>query len=179
MANVIEKFNAIALADIEKINGKTDDNIEKLNGFEFTGVTQQGLMYAGIAGSTYHSTKNLVSTSGVVATDTDNSTLDKKMLAGAEYGTGLGIFAFGEPASGGMSAGGVSNLVNTSGVIAADVSRVGTGRYLLAAAGYGGDKASFGFGANASATNVSMTNLVSNSGVVASDTTGVGTARQA
>ena len=76
MANEIEKFNAIALADIEKINGKTDDNIEKLNGFEFTGVTQQGLMYAGIAGSTHTSTKNLVSTSGVVATDTDNSTLD-------------------------------------------------------------------------------------------------------
>jgi len=39
MANEIEKVNTIAIADIEKINGKTDDNIEKLNTFEFAGVT--------------------------------------------------------------------------------------------------------------------------------------------
>ena len=30
MANEIEKVNTIAIADIEKINGKTYDNIEKL-----------------------------------------------------------------------------------------------------------------------------------------------------
>ena len=39
MANEIEKVNTIAIADIEKINGKTDDNIEKLNTFEFAGVS--------------------------------------------------------------------------------------------------------------------------------------------
>ena len=44
-----------------------------------------------------------------------------------------------------------------------------------AAAGYGGDKAIFGYGYNAG--NVSMTNLVSNTGVVSTDVTGVGTAR--
>ena len=38
MANAIEKVNGIAIADIEAINGKTDDNIEKLNGLEFTGT---------------------------------------------------------------------------------------------------------------------------------------------
>lgn len=38
MANEIEKVNAIAIADIETINGKTDDNIEKLNGLEFAGA---------------------------------------------------------------------------------------------------------------------------------------------
>jgi len=41
MANEIEKVNTIAIADIEKINGKTDDNIEKLNTFELAGVTAQ------------------------------------------------------------------------------------------------------------------------------------------
>ena len=45
----------------------------------------------------------------------------------------------------------------------------------IAAAGYGTDKAIFGYGYTT--TQVSITNLVSNTGVVATDTTGVGTAR--
>ena len=55
---------------------------------------------------------------------------------------------------------------------------MGTTRSSSAAAGYGTDKAIFGYGYN-NFTNfsVSMTNLVSNTGVVATDTTGVGTAR--
>ena len=46
---------------------------------------------------------------------------------------------------------------------------------VLAAAGYGGDKAIFGYGSAVSAS--SLTNLVSNTGVVSADVTGVGTAR--
>jgi hypothetical protein len=38
MANEIEKVNTIEITDIEKFNGKTDDNIEKLNTLEFVGV---------------------------------------------------------------------------------------------------------------------------------------------
>jgi hypothetical protein len=53
---------------------------------------------------------------------------------------------------------------------------VGTARYGLAAAGYGTDKALFGYGFDSS-TAVSMTNLVSNTGVVSANVTGVGTAR--
>ena len=77
------------------------------------------------------------------------------------------IFGFG-------SNGGPSNLVSSSGVVAADVTRVGTNRNYPGACTYGGDKAIFAFGAGL--TNVK--NLVSNSGVVAADGTGVGTARQ-
>jgi hypothetical protein len=40
----------------------------------------------------------------------------------------------------------MTNLVNSSGVVAADVTGVGTARNILAAAGYGGDKAIFGYG---------------------------------
>ena len=40
MANEVEKLNSIAIADIEKVNGKTDDNIEAFNGFEFANVTE-------------------------------------------------------------------------------------------------------------------------------------------
>ena len=69
----------------------------------------------------------------------------------------------------------MTNRVRNLGVVATDTTGVGTARYYLSAAGYGGDKAIFGYGETT--TKVSMTNLVSNLGVVATDTTGVGTAR--
>ena len=64
----------------------------------------------------------------------------------------------------------------TISVVGNDVTGVGTSREGLAAAGYGGDKAIFGYGDTGS-TSVSLTNLVSNTGVVGNDVTGVGTAR--
>ena len=69
----------------------------------------------------------------------------------------------------------MTNLLTTTGVVGNDVTGVGTARYTLAAAGYGGDKAIFGYGYTSA--EVSMTNKVSNAGVVATDTTGVGSAR--
>jgi hypothetical protein len=82
-----------------------------------------------------------------------------------------GIFGFG------VTSGyvGMTNLVNSSGTVADDVSAVGTARGYLAACEYGNDKAIFGFGTTGSVTGV--TNLVSNTGVVATDTSAVGTAR--
>ena len=70
----------------------------------------------------------------------------------------------------------MSNLVNSSGVVASDVSGVGTARADLAAALYGADKAIFAYGYTSS--NVSLSNLVNSSGVIAADVTGVGTARR-
>ncbi len=61
-------------------------------------------------------------------------------------------------------------------MVATDTVGVGTARRLLAAAGYGSDKAIFGYGYGSGAE-TSITNLVSNTGVVATDTVGVGTAR--
>jgi len=72
----------------------------------------------------------------------------------------------------------MSNLVNSSGVVAADVSGVGTVRTGVAASGYGFNKAIFAYGFY-SPDNLSLSNLVNSSGVVAADTTGVGTARNA
>ena len=84
-----------------------------------------------------------------------------------------GIFGFG------VTSGyvGMTNIVSDVGVLAADVSAVGTARGYLAACEYGNDKAIFGFGTTGSVT--AVTNLVSSSGVVASDVSGVGTARSA
>jgi hypothetical protein len=72
----------------------------------------------------------------------------------------------------------MTNLVSNTGVVASDTTGVGTARYALAAAGYGSDKAIFGYGNSDSIGAVSMTNLVSNTGVVSTNTSGVGTARR-
>ena len=67
----------------------------------------------------------------------------------------------------------LSNLISNTGVIAADVTGVGTARQSLAASEYGGDKAAFAYGGS----NVSTKNLCSNTGVISADVTGVGTGR--
>ncbi len=56
-------------------------------------------------------------------------------------GTQKAIFGYGY-ASAYVS---ITNLVSNTGVVAADVTGVGTPRNSLAAAGYGGDKAIFGY----------------------------------
>jgi len=87
-------------------------------------------------------------------------------------GNSEGIFGFGEDA-GGLT--GVTNLVSNTGVVAADVTGVGTATRLLCGTEYGGDKGIFAFGYVSG--NVSTSHLVSNTGVVGNDVTGVGTAR--
>ena len=114
---------------------------------------------------------NLVSNTGVVATDTTGVGTARRSLAAAGYGGDKAIFGFGLT----TAVVSMTNLVSNTGVVSTDTTGVGTARTYLAAAGYGGDKALFGYGYTT--VNVSMTNLVSNTGVVATDTTGVGTAR--
>ena len=80
MANEIEKVNTIAIADIEKIMGKTDDNIEKLSGFEFTGVT-----FPAWAG-----------TRGVVAGGTQTAHADLDVIQYKTVGTTANTVDFGD-----------------------------------------------------------------------------------
>ena len=82
-------------------------------------------------------------------------------------------FAYGQIGSGNTS---LKNLVNSSGVVAADVTGVGTARRMVGGANYGTDKGIIAYGYVSA--NVNMSNLVSNSGVIAADVTGVGTARR-
>ena len=81
-----------------------------------------------------------------------------------------GIFGFGNDGS----AAGMTNLVSTVGVVASDVTAVGTARVGPAACEYGGDKGIFGYGGS---PYTAVTNLVTNAGVVGTDVTGVGQAR--
>ena len=64
----------------------------------------------------------------------------------------------------------VSNLVNSSGVVASDIDAVGSGREGGAGATYGGDKGIiFGGALNSNDNAVGITNLINNSGVVGND----------
>ena len=64
----------------------------------------------------------------------------------------------------------VSNLVNSSGVVASDITAVGSGREGGAGATYGGDKGIiFGGALNSNDAAVGITNLINNSGVVGND----------
>jgi len=132
---------------------------------------QEGIFGFGYTGSPVGMT-NLVSSSGVVATDVTAVGTARYAVAACEYGGDKGIFGYGENTGGLQS---ITNLVSNAGVVATDVTGVGTARPYAAACSYGGDKGIFGFGITSGP--VSMTNLVSNAGVVASDVTGVGTAR--
>jgi hypothetical protein len=124
-------------------------------------------------GATYSSLTNLVSNTGVVASNTTGVGTPRRNPAAASYGSDKALFGYGLTSGGNQS---MTNLVSNTGVVSTDTTGVGTARTTLAAAGYGGDKAIFGYGFIAAATGI--TNLVSNTGVVATDTTGVGSSRR-
>jgi hypothetical protein len=122
---------------------------------------------------------NLVSNTGVVAADSPGVGSFRRNLAAAGYGGDKAIFGFGfrtSPTPAIVVS--VTNLVSNTGVVSTDTPGVGTARQSLAAAGYGGDKAIFGFGAAPGTGNTNITNLVSNTGVVAADSPGVGSFRR-
>ena len=124
--------------------------------------------YGYAAGSV--SMTNLISITGVIATDVTGVGTARYALASCEYGGDKAIFGYGiGPKS-------MTNLVTNVGVVGTDVTGVGTARTALGACSYGGDKGIFAYG-ETGPSNVS--NLVTNTGVVGTDVTGVGTARQA
>ena len=132
--------------------------------------TQKAIFGFGFEGgaSADVSITNLVSSTGVVATDTTGVGSARNKPAASSYGGDKAIFS-----KGGSN---TVNLVSNLGVMSSDVTAAATINSAAAAASYGGDKVIFGFGYDGSVTNT--TNLVSNTAVVASDTTGVGTVRK-
>jgi hypothetical protein len=135
--------------------------------------TTKAIFGYGNNGTVVVSMTNLVSNTGVVATDTTGVGTARQNLAAAGYGGDKAIFGYG------LTSVAVSmiNLVSNTGVVANDTTGIGTAKYQLAATGYGADKAIFGYGYNGSIA-LSNVNLVSNIGIVANNVTGVGTARR-
>ena len=120
---------------------------------------------------------NLVSSSGVVASDRAGVGTARTTAGGASYGEDKGIFGFGDSYASGETGVSMTNLVSNVGIISADVTGVGTVRNQIGATSYGGDKAIFAYGNRPGIGHTNISNKVSNTGVVASDTGGVGTAR--
>jgi hypothetical protein len=117
-------------------------------------------------GRTQANQTNLVSNTGVMASNTPGGPTGRTEVCAASYGGDKAIFGFGAPVIQNI------NLVSNTGVMGSNTPVVATARQSAGAAGYGGDKAIFAYGAP---SNTSV--LVSNTGVVAADTPGVGTAR--
>jgi len=134
--------------------------------------TQRGIYAFGTTGSAV-SVSNLVSSSGVVASDTTGVGTARLEPGASSFGGDKAIFAFGQNGDGQSN---ISNLVSNLGVVASDTDGVGSAREGISAA-FGGDKAIFAYGGGTQYWNVS--NLVTNVGVVGTDVTGVGTARNA
>jgi hypothetical protein len=110
---------------------------------------------------------NLVSTSGVIATDTPGVGIARQSLGAAGYGGDKAIFGYGGYVNPNRSS--ITNLVSNTGVVASDTPGVGTARINPGAAGYGGDKAIFAFGQSNPGNPLGWRaefNQVSNTGVV-------------
>jgi hypothetical protein len=136
-------------------------------------ATTKGIFGFGINGvGSLTALTNLVSNTGVVATDTTGVGTARVYLAAAGYGGDKGIFGYGFSSGGNTT---ITNLVSNTGVVAADVTGVATARYQLAACGYGGNKSIFAYGDSSAV--VSDINRVSSTGVVSANSSGVGTAR--
>ena len=134
----------------------------------------KAIVYGGAPSASSTNLSNLISSSGVIASDTTGVGTARHGLAGSPYGGDKAVFALGFVSGGSYTA--VSNKISNSGVVASDTSASGTARDGSYGAPYGGDKGIFAYGTNGSGR-LSMSNLVSNSGAVATDTTGVGTPR--
>jgi len=96
-------------------------------------ATQKAIFGYGRAGPAITSITNLVSNTGVVATDTPGVGTARQALSAAGYGDDKAIFGYGDTAPGNTS---ITNLVSNTGVVATDTPGVGTARNRLAAAGY-------------------------------------------
>ena len=141
-------------------------------------ATQYGADTAIFGYGYYYTTKtNLCNNVGVVAADVAGVGTARTSLGACSFAAPAvtqGIFVYGHT---GYVATAVSNIVNTSGVVSADVSGVGTARQFPGGCEYGLDKGILGYGYAAWPTMWGKTNLVSNVGVVASDGSAIGTAR--
>jgi hypothetical protein len=122
---------------------------------------------------------NLVSNTGVVGATNPSVGSGRTTFAGCIYGgpAGTAIFlggAAGAPAP--TTTATISNRVSNTGVLAANANDMGTGRFGLCAAGYGGDKAFF-YGGISGTTRLNSAQLISNTGVISGISQSIGTGR--
>ena len=140
--------------------------------------SQRGIFgYGWIGGYVYASSLSLTNqinnVTGGVSTDITGVGTRRVGPAAASFGGSRAIVGYGDYVSGYGSVVSLTNRISELGLVLDEVTGVGTARYRLAASGYGGDKAIFGYGNQGGVEYgyYNMFNLVSNVGIVASDTT--------
>ena len=93
--------------------------------------------YGQLQGGTNTSVTNLVSNTGVVATDTTGVGTIRQQLAAAGYGSDKAIFGYGYTGNPSFILYSLTNLVSNTGVVASNTTGIGTARLALAAASFG------------------------------------------
>lgn len=137
-------------------------------------ATQQAIFCWGnapnapLAGTSARNTVNLISSTGVVGSNTSSVATIRQLASGASYGGDKGIAGFGTSPPVAPAINSICNLISNTGVVAADVTTVGSAAFQRGCATYGIDKALFAYGNTPGL--VTWTNLVSNTGVVAANT---------
>jgi hypothetical protein len=97
------------------------------------GSTGQAMFAYAYNGTTWVNTVNLISNTGVVASNSTGTGTGRANHACARYGSDKAIYGYGNNSGTLLS---LTNLVSNTGVVAADTTGVGTARYGVAAAGY-------------------------------------------
>ena len=114
---------------------------------------------------------NLISNTGVVASETACAGTRRHAGSGGEYGGDKAITAYGYQSNNDFSSN--TNQINTisnTGVVSSDTTGVGTARRNTTYTRYGTDKGIFFSGGDSNLNVYQVYNLVSNTGVVATDT---------
>ena len=133
----------------------------------------KGIVAYGYNGTSYVSMSNLLSNTGVFATDVTGVGTARNAGTGSRYGLDKGIFVFGSNSSVKAS---IANLVSNTGVISSDSSTVANAKDGVTSTGYSSDKAIAAYGHDGSTFNQGS-NLISSTGVLASTVGTVGTGR--
>mgnify|MGYP006899557761 CR=1 FL=1 len=138
-------------------------------GYGYTTYSGSPSYYAG--GPTNNDGRaNLISNTGIVASETACSGTKRSEGSGGEYGGDKAITAYGYISNA------LTNQINTisnTGVVSSDTTGVGTARVKPSYTRYGGDKGIFYDGGSAyqnSGMGYQLYNLVSNTGVIATNT---------
>jgi len=172
LTNLVNNVGVVA-ADVAKVGTA----LQRQHGARF-GTGGKGVFALGSAGNTVSAISNIVNNVGVVQNDTAAvSGVTARYEANAvRFGFEFAIIRGGGPADSG-TAKSMSNKISNTGVLAADVSGVGTAGQGGGGSTFGTDGAAvFAFGSAAGTLYNSM-NKVSNVGIVASNSSGAGTAR--
>lgn len=119
---------------------------------------------------------NIVSNTGVVASDVSNSASAVNDPIGAPYGTNTALFYGGQYFDGRNSATSYARYVSSTGSVGGDNSMAATARSIGGGASYGTDKGMIGFG-NYGGDITNVLTRFSNTGSVASESSGSGSSR--